>query len=37
LCTQELEAKGTNRSDKERKELKKLKQEEICEMLGKGC
>ncbi len=32
----ELQAKG-NLSDKEKKELKRLKQEEMCEMLGKGC
>lgn len=33
---QELQAKG-NLTDKERKELKRLKSEEMCEMLGKGC
>ena len=33
---QELQAKG-NLTDKEKKELKRLKQEEMCEMLGKGC
>lgn len=35
-CAQELQAKG-NLTDKERKELKRLKSEEMCEMLGKGC
>jgi hypothetical protein len=33
---QELQAKG-NLTEKERKELKRLKSEEMCEMLGKGC
>ena len=33
----ELEAKGGQRTDKEKKELRKLKQDEMCEMLGKGC
>ena len=33
----ELQAKGGSATDKERKELKRLKQEEMCELLGKGC
>ena len=32
----ELQAKG-NLSDKEKKELRKLKADEMCEMLGRGC
>merc|ERR1719291_938031 len=32
----ELQSKGSL-SDKERKELKRLKADEMCEMLGKGC
>ena len=32
----ELQAKG-NLTDKEKKELRRLKSEEMCEMLGKGC
>lgn len=33
----ELQAKGGSATDKEKKELKRLKQEEMCELLGKGC
>jgi len=33
---QELQAKGTI-SDKEKKEMRKLKADEMCEMLGRGC
>ena len=33
---QELQAKG-GLTDKEKKELKRLKAEEMCEMLGRGC
>ena len=39
LCVrviQELQAKG-GLTDKEKKELKRLKAEEMCEMLGRGC
>lgn len=32
----ELQAQG-NLTDKEKKELKRLKAEEMCEMLGRGC
>ena len=33
----ELEAMGGSKTDKEKKELKRLKAEEMCELLGKGC
>ena len=33
---QELQAKG-GLTEKEKKELKRLKAEEMCEMLGRGC
>lgn len=33
----ELQAKGNNLTDKEKKELRRLKAEEMCEMLGRGC
>ena len=33
----ELSAKGGAMTDKEKKELKRLKQEEMCELLGRGC
>ena len=33
----ELEARKKDLTDKEKKELRRLKADEMCEMLGKGC
>ena len=33
----DLKALGGKATDKEKKELRRLKQDEMCEMLGKGC
>ena len=37
LRIKELQALGGSATDKEKKELKRLKQEEMCDLLGKGC
>ena len=33
----EIKAKGGSATDKEKKEMKRLQQEEMCDLLGRGC